>query len=277
MAEDRPQLMLVCGASFAYSKQNPAGAYYDPLLDNLAQPGCDGSAAAAEIMTAAALGNAGVRQYQFDIRTPSDRAAYPAGVFLETGMRPDGEENSKGIWQASGYASNLITKVLQPYILGSAVSSPGYARGITTAVRRGSDAMMLMVVNDNDAERSVSIDFTPYRTGAPIARYRLSYFHLQSDLLPDEGGDSVTLPKGGSAVYLFPFSANTSLLKFAFFQPSLPAGASSAHLSYNYIYSEHLSQLTDGVEGTSGCGVQVDTRLGDIYYQSTYTDTNGRV
>jgi len=278
MAQDRPQLMLVCGSSFAYIKQTAGGAYYNPLGDTLDEPGCDGSIATAEMMTAVALGNAGIRQYQFDIRTPGDRGAYPVGAYLETGMRPDAvERNSREIWQAAGYVSNLLTKVLQPYILGTAASSPAYQRGITTAVRRGTDATMLMVVNGNDAERTVNIDFTPYKTGTAIARYRLSYFLLQSDLLPDTPGDSVILPKGGSVVYLFPFSADTSFLKSVSFRREFPVGASQAMLSYNYIYGEHLSQFTDGVECTSGCSMQLDTRLGDIYYQFTYADTNGKV
>ena len=136
---------------------------------------------------------------------------------------------------------------------------------------------MLLVVNGNDAERSLNIDFTPYKTGTAIARYRLSYFYLQSDLLPDSNGDSVTLPKGGSVVYLLPFSTDTSFLKSTFFQPQLPAEASQASLSYNYVYGEHLSQFTGGIECTRGCSVAQDTRLGDIYYQFTYADTNGMV
>src|SRR5438093_6831205 len=130
-------------------------------------------------MKGAAIDNAVIRKNQFDKDTPDERTIYPVGSYLETGMRPDsGDRNSKEIWQASGYASNLITKVLQPYILGLAVNSPGYVRGVTTAVRRGPDATMLMVVNDNDAERNLIIDLSPYRTGTTITRYRLSYSSL---------------------------------------------------------------------------------------------------
>jgi hypothetical protein len=62
LAQDRPQLMLVCGSSFAYTKHAEGGDYYNPEEDTLDQPGCDGPTAMAEMMTAAALGNAGVRQ-----------------------------------------------------------------------------------------------------------------------------------------------------------------------------------------------------------------------
>ncbi|PYS54832.1 MAG: hypothetical protein DMG13_06290 [Acidobacteria bacterium] len=278
MAQDRPQLMLVCGSSFSYTKRSPSSAYYDPLVDTLDQPGCDGSIAAAEMMTAAALGNAGVRQYHYDSNTPGQRAASALGKYMQTGMRPDAtERNSKEIWQAAGYVSNLLTKVLQPYVLGSAESSPAYQRSITTAVRRGSDATMLMIVNGNDADRTVSVDFRPYKSDAGIIRYRLSYFYLQSDLLPDSSGETITLPKGGSVVYLFPFLNSTKFLQAAFLQPTLAAGASYAGISYNYIYSDHLSQLTDSVDCTNGCTVQVDTRLGDVYYQFIYSDASGTV
>jgi hypothetical protein len=78
-------------------------------------------------------------------------------------------------------------------------------------------------------------------------------------------------------VYLFPLSASTSFLTPVFFQPAPPVGANRASLSYNYIYGEHLSQFTAGIECSLGCGVQADTRLGDIYYQFTYLDANGKV
>lgn len=278
MAQERPQLMLVCGSSFTYTKRSPGAAYYNPPADTLDQPGCDGASASAEIMTAAALGNAGVRQYQFDVDSPATRAGYPAGAYLQTGMRPDStERNSKEIWQATAYAAHLLTRVLQPYILGAAANSPAYSHNITTAVRRGTDATMLLIINGNDADRSVSVDFRPYRTGVDVARYRLSCSYLQSDLVADTTGETITLPRGGSVVYLFPFSSSSRRLETTFLRPTLPAGANHASLSYNYLYGEHLSQLSDGVECTKGCAVQVDARLGEIYYQFTYIGPKGNV
>lgn len=278
MAQDRPQLMLVCGSSFAYTKRTSGTAYYNPPADTLDQPGCDGPSASAEIMTAAALGNAGVRQYQFDTDSPAMRASYPAGAYLQTGMRPDStERNSKEIWQATAYAGNLLTKVLEPYILATAASSPAYSHNITTAVRRGSDAIILLIVNGNDGERTVNVDFGPYRTGIDVARYRLSYSELQTDVVADTTGETITLPRGGSVVYLFPFSSSSKPLQTAVLQPILPAGASRASLSYNYIYSEHLSQIRGGRECARSCSVQVDPRLGEVFYQFTYTGPAGNV
>src|SRR5207237_7423731 len=98
-------------------------------------------------------------------------------------------------------------------------------------------------------------------------RYRLSYFSLRSDLLPDTSSDNITLPRGGSVVYLFPFSSDTQFLQATSLQPELPVGADRASLSYNYIYSEHLAQTTDSLDCTAGCALQLDTRLGDVYYQ----------
>ena len=193
-------------------------------------------------------------------------------------MRPDADEgNAKNIWQATGYAANLLTKVLQPYVLGTAANSPAFESDVTTAVRRGSDATMLMVVNGSDAQRTLSIDFTKYKAGTYITRYRLGAASLQTDLLPDSNGEIITLPRGGSVVYLFPFVSSTKFLQPALFRPTLPSGAHSAHLSYTYIYIERILQATSGVDCTMGCMVQADPRLGDLYYQFTYTGADGRV
>ena len=105
--------------------------------------------------------------------------------------------------EATAYAANLLTKVPQPYILGAAESSPAYSHNITTAVRRGSDATMLLIVNGNDVDRTVSVDFAPYRMGGDVVRYRLSYSYLQSDLVADTTRETITLPRGGSVIYLF--------------------------------------------------------------------------
>jgi hypothetical protein len=278
VAQDHPQLMLVCGSSFAYLKQNSKDPYYNPLTDALDQPGCDGPVAVAEIMTAAALGNVGVRQYQFDRNDPRTRAEYPSGTYLQTGMRPDAaERNAKEIWKAAGYAANLLTKVLEPYILGTAANSPAYSRNITTAVRRGPDGIMLMIVNGSDAERSVNVEFAPYRSGGDIARYRLASAYLQSDLLRDGTGEMITLPKGGSVTYFFPSKPGVRFLQPVRLKPELPKGAIRASLSYNYIYGEHLPELTESIDCTKGCTVQVDPRLGEIRCRFTYSDADGTV
>src|SRR5262249_16309229 len=103
------------------------------------------------------------------------------------------------------------------------------------------------------------------------------YSQLQSDLVPDTAGETITLPRGGSVVYLFPAASTSRPLQPSFLQPTFPAGATRASLSYNYIYSEHLSQLTDGRECNKRCTVHIDPRLGAAYYQFTYTDRKGHV
>ena len=109
-----------------------------------------------------------------------------------------------------GYAANLLTKVLQPYVLGMALSSPGYGRNIVTAVRQGSDARMLLLVNANDWERTLTVDLTPYRTGQAITRYTVSGDGLRTDELVDGPTDTIQLRGGESVVYLFPLSGGVA-------------------------------------------------------------------
>jgi hypothetical protein len=211
MSSGRPQIMLTCASSFAYVKKTAGAAYYNPPTDVLDAPGCNAGGAQSGIMTAIALGNAAVRPYQFDVRTPEQRAAASVDSYFETGMSPFATEaNSKQIWQAVAYAGNLV-KLLTPYLLGTAGNSPGYGRNITSAVRTNEYGdKMLMIVNANDWARQIDVDLFPYSSLAvsglvtEITRYRLSADGLMTDTVPASKGESLLLAAGETVVYVFP-------------------------------------------------------------------------
>jgi hypothetical protein len=189
-----------------------------------------------------------------------------------------GDQNSQRIWRSVGYASNLLTKTLQPFILGTPLSSPSLGDNIVTAVRRSNSGVLLMVVNANDWERTVSIDLTPYRTGRSITKYTVWSRGIKSVVTADTASERVTMGAGETVVYLFPNSGATSWISsLAIAAPPLPAGAKYAILHHGYIYSQDMGYQTDGMECTEGCMVNVDAALGDIVYQFVFTDAQGNV
>jgi hypothetical protein len=277
---DRPQIILASSSSFFYRKNTPDAAYYTPPADTLIIPGTSGPAISAEMMAEAALGNAGIRLYQFESPSQeSNRTKSKIGSEMQTGMSPvAGDQNSRQIWRSAAYVSNLLTKTLQPFILGTPLSSPSLGDNIVTAVRRSNSGVLLMVVNANDWERTVSIELTPYKTGQPITRYAVRSRGITSAVVADTASKRVTIGAGETVVYLFPNSGATSWISaLAIAAPALPAGAQSAILHHGYIYSQDMGYQTDGMECTEGCMINVDAALGDIVYQFVFTDAQGNV
>lgn len=275
----RPQIILDSISSFWYEKQTPGAAYYNPPQDVLVIPGTCPGATSAGIMTAAAIGNAGVRLYLFE--KPGDeigRAQAPVGSQYQTGASPTADENSRNIWKAISYASNVLTKTAQPFILGKAISSPWLGRNIVTAARQSTNGIFLMAVNANDWERSLTVDLTPYRAGTAITKYVVGAAGIRTALVPDTTSDTVTLRAGETAIWLFPSSSATSYLSSVpILAPALPAGGASAILHQGYIYSQDLNYQIAGTECTAGCSLTVDRTIGDLYYQFVFVASDGTV
>jgi hypothetical protein len=211
MMLDRPQLILASISGPAYTKNTSGEPFYTPPNDALDVPGVSDAAITSQIMSAAALGVAGVRLYQFEVPTnESSRASAPVGSYLQTGASPVANDPIvQGNWQAMSNAAKALTGVLAPYFLGTALNSPALGRNIITAARQNSGGSMLMVVNANDWERTLFVDFTPYASGSNISRYLIDYNGTQTSALSTSSGESIDLKGGETAVYLFePQTAN---------------------------------------------------------------------
>jgi len=270
----KPQLMLTSLMGPMYRKGTP-GSYFNPPGDLLLTPGTTPQAIVSNMATAAALGNAGVRLYMYDRTSEkAGRAQAALGADLQTGANPF--DTNVGHWQAMGYAASLLTKVLEPYFLGVALNSPAYGRNIVTAARQGPDAAMLLIVNGSDAQTTITVDFTPYKSGTAITRYRLSPDAIATDVLPDGDGEAVTLADGESVVYLFPFVPSTAFTKAVTIAPPEHPG-SKAVLNYSYVYQSMLRKRIQGIPCTTDCTLNLDLRLGDVYYQFTYLNENDEV
>jgi hypothetical protein len=205
MMLDRPQLLLASISGDFYTKETPGEAFYSPPADTLNLPGVNDGAVTSQIMTAAALGAAGVRLYQYEpLYRQAGRASALLGTELQTGASPEASDLiSKEIWHALSSAANALTGVLQPYILGAALTSPAMGRNIVTAVRTSATGTMLMVINDNDWDRSLFVDFTPYANGSPITRYLTNYDGTQSSTLAASSGEVIDLNAGETVFYVF--------------------------------------------------------------------------
>ncbi len=152
------------------------------------------------------------------------------------------------------------------------MSSPAYGRNITTGVRKAATGNMLMVVNAWDSNRTINIDFTPYRFGFGATRYLVNDTWLKTALLPDEAGETITLAAGETAVYIFPNTNAPTGLDNVTFQPVPPIGNSRLSVTYGYLYQENVAPFGNSVDCTNGCTVPVDRRLGDVFFQYTFLD-----
>jgi hypothetical protein len=205
MMLDRPQLILASISGPAYTKNTPGEPFYTPPDDTLDVPGVNDAVITSQIMTAAALGAAGVRLYQFEPPgNEGSRASAPLGSYVQTGANPLANDPIvQGNWRAMSSAANALTRVLAPYVLGTALNSPAMGRNIITAARQSADGSMLMVINDNDWERTLFVDFTPYASGSPISRYLIDYNGTQNSTFSTSSGESIDLKGGETVVYLF--------------------------------------------------------------------------
>lgn len=273
----RPQVILDSISGFYYRKL-VAGSSFNPLGDQLIAAGTSPAAIACGMMTAAAMGNAGVRLYQFEGKRAEDgRSRIPIGGETQSGAGPiSGQSDLRAMWRAIGYAANLLTKRLDPFILGTAISAPPMGDNIVTALRESDHGKMLMAVNGNDWDKTLAVNLAPYRQAAPVTRYVLEGAGIRTELIPDASTNTVTLRPGGTVVYLMPAAASEKFLSTtAVAAPALPSGASKAYLHQAYIYSEDLDTSTQGLDCTNGCNLALDRNLGNSYYQLSFTNAAG--
>jgi hypothetical protein len=211
MMLDRPQVMLDSISGPSYVKHCAGTAYYNPPCDALDQPGVSGRDVTATILTAAALGAAGVRLYYFD--NPKDeraRANAPIGSYFQSGASPTAnDQRLREIWAGIRPAASILTGPLQSYILSEEVNSPAYGPNIITAAREGSRGRLLLIINGNDWERSVSVDFAPFSYGGKVLRYRISADGIDGPDSLKSPGEKVTLAAGQAVAYLFQRTAVT--------------------------------------------------------------------
>ena len=215
MMLDRPQLLLSSISGPFYTKETLGASTYTPPEDGLYLPGVNDGTVTSLIMTAAALGAAGVRLYQFDTaQNQAGRKSAPLGSVFQSGASPEGDPIAQEIWQAMSSATVALTGVLQPYVLGAALSSPAMGRNVVTAARTSAGGTLLMVINDNDWDRTLFVDLTPYSNGSPITRYLINYDGTQSSVLAATSGELIHLNGGETVAYLFgPTSGSNSRLQ----------------------------------------------------------------
>jgi hypothetical protein len=273
MQLNRPQIMEIGTSGPSYVKESPAGTgIYNPPLDQLQTTGDIAKSVGSTMFSAVAAGAAGLRPYNFetsDAYTGELNAGPGSGVSL--GANPF--YGMVNLWQSMAYASALLTKVLQPYVLGVPMNSPALGRNIITGVRKGSTGTMLIVVNGWDGARTLNINFTPYKSGFGAVRYVVSDTGIVVTAEVDAAGESVTLNGGDSLIYIFPNSNASNGLDNVTFLPISPVSGNRLAVTVGYLYSQNLIPFGSAVDCTSGCTIPVDRRIGDVFFQYTFLST----
>ena len=203
---DRPQLLEISMAGPTYIKETAGAAYYSPPLDQLQYPATLGPAAVSEMMTAAALGVAGERLYVFEHPSQeASRASTPVGSAMSTGSNPVSSDRvMSDTWAGIENGARALTQVLTPFLFQLESDSPGFGANIVTTVRRGEAGNLLLIVNNNDWARELTVDLTSYGSISNAYRYVVGAYGTQLTKLHGEAEDDISLGPGQSVAYLFP-------------------------------------------------------------------------
>jgi hypothetical protein len=95
-------------------------------------------------------------------------------------------------------------------------------------------------------------------------------------VISDAVSDTIDLSSRATVIYLIPSSREVQFLNTVRIPaPTLPVGASTAFLHHTYIYSDDLDAANEGLECTNGCSVGIDRKIGDSYYQFSFTNADG--
>ena len=265
MQLDKPQVILQGMSGVEYQKNSPVGsASYNPPVDILQHTGFLPKGVVSGMFSAAAVGNVGLRLYEFETFGNYDGTKKQGlgGGSIQTGAGPLYGEVPN--WQAMAYGANVLTKPLQPYLLSSPINSPAYGRNLITAARQSANGRMLLIINSWDGPCQLSVDFTPYSYGFGAARYRVTETGIRTLSEPDSPGESITLESGETVAYIFP-NTQTTPLDIQPFTPDNP-GVPIA-LRYGYLYNSNVEAFGEAIDCTNGCSVNVDPTLGPFFYQ----------
>ncbi len=272
MRLDRPQIMLIGLSANSFIKGTPAGsADYNPPGDQLQYVGTVPKTVASSMLAVAAAGASGLRLYQFeDMPTYQSQKAAGPGSGIQTAAAP--AYGAVDLWRSMGYAANLLTKVLQPYLLGMPLNSPALGRNIVTGARQAAAGRMLIIVNGSDGARQVSVDFRPYQLGNGAVRYRVNDTYIKTATVAAGDGETVQMESGETVVYLFSASSAAAALETVAFQPPSLAAGTRVALRYGYVFQQDTAGSGDTVECTAGCAIAIDRRIGDVFVQYTLVD-----
>jgi hypothetical protein len=213
---------------------------------------------------------------------PFTNADCSSGRF--TGGHPFWEDGTGELisWQALASAFTIlsgphVTKCLfQPR-----AAAPDLGLGIETTVREGANSNCLMAVNAMDADVSVTVNLSSYRTGKSIMQLIGSWQNTEFAVLAsDVTTHTVTIPAGGVAFWIAPAGpdAFTELLM------SIPLGdirnAQTIAVEYScstYPFTQQNQQLplvTSTSTGSLSLPVDKNT-CGTVTYRIHYLDRSG--
>jgi hypothetical protein len=198
-----PRLMLtsLCGPFY---QKLAEGDEYQPGKDKLLQPGPSAVSCGAQVMYAAAVGMAGVRNYSFDWSLwKNDRKNAKVGAGgLQTGGEPIDVGTDR--WYAVAAAFRLIQHI-EPHLLQPMATAIDPGPTFAVGARASANSRLLIAVNFSEAPQEARIDLSPYRFGGSgkIARFRQCGPQLQTDLIDPTDEDTVRFAPGEAIVWLF--------------------------------------------------------------------------
>lgn len=199
----RPQLLQNSMTGPFYTKRS-SGSEFNPAQDFLQNPGIPPVNVAAQVMYAAAMGQAGIRMYHYDTRSwKTDRRKASTGLGdLQTGAEPFTIGADR--WDAMAAAFRLVER-LEPYLLQPPLHSPELGASFVASVRQGPSSRLLLMINLSEADQTAQLDPTPYRYAEAKSAtvFRLLGSSLTTETIDSAADRPVSFRPGETVVVLF--------------------------------------------------------------------------
>jgi hypothetical protein len=198
---EAPGIQLVSVAGWNYRKMAQADSF-QPGVDQIENYGVRPEGVSASLMFSAASGMAGVRVYGFDGWSQKQSRANSAIGSRGRQTFADPFVTQVDVWNSMSFAFNLI-QTLEKYILQPNIQSPNLGPMIFTGAKEGSYGKLLIAINFSEMPQTVKVDFTPYSSGVPITRHRLTSTTSTNGGISPSAGETITLAPGETVAYTF--------------------------------------------------------------------------
>jgi hypothetical protein len=236
---ERPIVMETQVGGIMYVKL-VAGGSYQPEKDRLQVPPTRDSVDAAQIMYAAEMAMAGVREYCFDTGEDQGNRAAAAIGSTDWNIGTNPYMSNTDIRQNIATANNVVRRY-EPFLLQQRMHATALGSGnfrghiwlgspFSVCARTFAGGKLYMATSWSEVPRTATVDLSPYQNKNTIARLRQCGATVHVDNIASAGAGTVNFAPGESIWYLFMTTPSTIPPAVAFTAP-MPNGNVSGTVS----------------------------------------------
>jgi hypothetical protein len=274
-------------------KLNDDHGFFDPLQDFSNGLINKPEAIGPEMIFAAGVGYAAVRNYAYQVLGTSQsqerKSLWPfSGSDYQTQPVPyvRANQDTQRRWWADAQVTALLSRIA-PFNFGSYLPSPNLSVvsqyplvWTQCTAHSGSVGNILSCTNFSEISQTLTVDHTKYQISTnPVSQYRIVYPGMHTDLLTGTlSSTTYTLAPGESVILLYS-ADGTSYVSPETISGAAPSGATQMYLQYSYIYSNPLAEDGFSVEcgSVTTCTVNLDKSLGTVTGRRVYLNSGNQV